>query len=641
MENTVRNHHSTKKISKTTFSSLPLLISLLGGMALFSNASADTSYEVQSGDSLSKIVAKNYPDVSKKSYNIIMQHILKSNPDAFSNENINSLRLGKTLNLTSKEKIKGLQPAPPKPTPINPQEFKKLQSQNAELEKQVQALKEKLGASPTQQTNTNPEEASSSDADKQKIASLQSEVEQLQARIKKFESEKEAQTSDAATTEDQQSKLDEAQTQIELLKTSLDELKVKNKELSKTDTTEIEKQLADAKTKIEEQTAQISKLEADNEKLSKVDTTDIEKQLADAKAKIEEQTAQISKLEADNEKLSKVDTTDIEKQLADAKAKIEEQATQISKLEAEKAEKAEKAEPATKSDSTEATNQKVEDLQAEIEILNALVAKYEAEQESKPEAEAQTDKSSDTTTSADSKQVEDLQAEIDILNALVAKYEAEQEASGTTDTDTATSSDTSNNELNAELEKLKQENSLLQTEIDKARNKAIEDNKTIAQLKEKQAKPSDSSSTAAESPAAQEKSKPSTWLNLSLFSWLLPLLAILIGLYLLSRLIKRNRDKKATEDFKTAMSTSVTSNTASAFGIDGSAPAPAAKAETEDDQSSAAPNEEDSLEAGVKIDIAKAYIEFNDTEAANEMLQEAIIEGSAAQRKEAESLLKM
>ena len=101
--------------------------------------------------------------------------------------------------------------------------------------------------------------------------------------------------------------------------------------------------------------------------------------------------------------------------------------------------------------------------------------------------------------------------------------------------------------------------------------------------------------------------------------------------------MKRNRDRKATEDFKTAMSTSVTSNTASAFGIDGSAPAPASETSNNASEPS---SEDDSLEAGVKIDIAKAYIELNNTDAANEILQEAMIEGSASQKEEAESLLK-
>ena len=62
------------------------------------------------------------------------------------------------------------------------------------------------------------------------------------------------------------------------------------------------------------------------------------------------------------------------------------------------------------------------------------------------------------------------------------------------------------------------------------------------------------------------------------------------------------------------------SDTASAFSIDGSMLPTASTVED-------APIEADSIEAGVKIDMAKAYLDLDDSEAAQELLQEAIVEG--------------
>lgn len=553
MENTVRNHHSTTKVSKTVLLSLPLFISLLGGIALFSTASAaDTTYQVQPGDSLSKIVAKNYPDVSRSSYNIIMQHILSSNSSAFSNKNINSLRLGKTINLTDKDEIEGLKPAPPKPVAINPIEFKKLQSKNSDLTNQIQALQTKLESL----DNT------------QKIPSS------------------------TDNTSDNEKVL---QTQVEELTASINELKNKNEVLSNADTTATEKTLSDSQAEVEQLNALITKLEADNEELSKTDTATIEKQFAEAQAQIEKQKLQINTLEIEKTALLKT------------------------------------------SSNTETSSKQIEDLQSEIDLLNSLVAKYEADQEEKAPA---TD-----SKNTSSKQVEGLQAELELLQGLITKYEADQEESDAlikqlkeTSSGSNSSAEPSINtsQHNTEIEKLTQENSSLKAALDSARTKAAEDSKAISELKTKLASSTkEPTQTATTTPP--QKTEPTSGLKLSSLSWLLPLLAILIGLYLLSRLIKRSRDKKATEDFKTAMSTSVTSNTASAFGIDGSAPAPSSETPNNDNKPS---NEDDSLEAGVKIDIAKAYIELNDIEAANEILQEVIVEGSTPQKEEAERLLK-
>lgn len=569
--------HSTQHSKKTLFASLPLLISLLTITTPFSSAFADTEYQVQSGDSLSKIVAKNYPDVARQSYGIIMQHILKNNPDAFANKNINSLRLGKTLTLTAKEYIEGLKPKPPAPVPVNPEEFKKLQLQNSELEKQLQVAKrelEKLQNASTQSATTGDTETAEKSTTQEDTTALKEKIDQLSAQVKQLESEKQTLEAKTTNSNEQDTKLTEANALVEQLQAQITSLKAENSELSKVDVTTIEKQLADAKA----------------------ESTELKKQLETLKTEQAKQAKANDELSAAN------------KQIETLQSKIEQLNTQISTLETEKDNK----DQTSSSDANKPDTNKLEELQAQVTFLQGLADKNEADMDEKDA------------------QIKQLEEKVAMLGGTTAGSEDNN----------AVATDT------AQLEALKEENSQLQTEINKAIEKANQDSNTIKQLKADLAAataakpvPSTSPQAPATSPAAEAEktSEPSTWLKLSILSWLLPLLAILIGLYLLSRLIKRKRDQQATENFKTAMATSASSNTASAFGIDGSAPAPNVASDSENSEQVV---EEDSLEAGVKIDIAKAYLDLNETEAANEMLQEAMIEGSRSQKEAAEKLLK-
>ena len=462
-----------KKIKKASYAIV--LTILLSSVLLSSTVFADTMYEVKPGDSLSKIVAKNYPDVAKQSHDIIMQYLLEKNPDAFSKKNINSLRVGKTLRLIDKEKIQDLKPELVTVTSktITATIFKKLQEENKSLQKQIKELKAKLASN--KQSSSQIEQK----GDEQVLAN----------NAKLFEDLKEA-------------------------------------------------------------------------------------------------------------------------------------------------------------------NKKIADLQTQIEQLNALVDKYEKEQK-------EASQSAENTATSDGKSVEDLKTELEQLRSLVTKYEADQEdadaqiqklqeqlkavgANPQTE-DTADTASTSNDEianLQAEIESLKQENTILKEQLDAAKTQSSQDTATIKQLQDQLATnnhPSEAKQVASNTATTPQKSSGS---GLAIFSWLLPLLTILIGLYLLLRLIKRMRDKKATEEFKAAMVTTASANTATAFGIDGSAPAPYQEVHSNNNgTSSNAIEEEDSLEAAVKLNIAKAYFELQDQEAANEILQEVMIEGSRKQKEEAEKLV--
>jgi FimV-like protein len=466
-KNTVQITHNSKIQSNCRI----LLMGVLGSLSFVSTAFAATSYEIQSGDSLSKIIANNYPDVKRRSYSIIVQNIIANNPAAFSNNNANSLRLGKTLNLLDRDKIEGLK----KKTPPIVEEKPKSNDQETTIPDTTAALdKEKVAPADQDQADVDIQSSTESPpanaALEQKVEDLNAEIEQLRTLVTKYEAEQESADTDST------------------------------------------------------------------------------------------------------------------------------------------------AKPSDNSAS--------EDLLAENEQLRALVTKYEAEQNAEPN---DTKEITDTTTDQTS---DDLRTEMEQLKALVQKYEAEAEDSSAQIpvTNEGNESAVALKTLNAKLDTLTQQNKQLQTALSQAKSQLSTANQTASTAAK-------DSSVAKQTISAQQSATPSIWQQ---FSWILPLLAILIGLYLLMRLIKRIRDKKATKELKIALSSSPATektNTASAFSIDGTM---LPTASTVDD----APVEEDSVEAGIKIDMAKAYLDLDDGEAAQELLQEAIIEGSAAQRAIAENLLK-
>jgi pilus assembly protein FimV len=117
----------------------------------------------------------------------------------------------------------------------------------------------------------------------------------------------------------------------------------------------------------------------------------------------------------------------------------------------------------------------------------------------------------------------------------------------------------------------------------------------------------------------------STGFDLSKLTWILPLLAILVGLgFLLKRFFagkkheELNLDEVDDLDFTT----------------------PKMKAEDRDDYLGAIePTEDESLETSIKLDVARAYMEAEDNQSAYEMLHEVLREGSRSQQDEANLLL--
>lgn len=130
---------------------LRVLLPALAGMCLSGTVwAADNAWEIEPGNTLSKIVAEKYPDYENRQ--VIMQEVLKRNPQAFRNENINSLIVGKTLQLPVPEDIPGLKPSVPKLAEnvgVDSELQEKVQAlavQVAELEETITILEEENAA---------------------------------------------------------------------------------------------------------------------------------------------------------------------------------------------------------------------------------------------------------------------------------------------------------------------------------------------------------------------------------------------------------------------------------------------------------------------------------------------------------------
>ncbi|HFC92096.1 MAG TPA: hypothetical protein ENJ51_04715 [Leucothrix mucor] len=119
-----------------------------------------------------------------------------------------------------------------------------------------------------------------------------------------------------------------------------------------------------------------------------------------------------------------------------------------------------------------------------------------------------------------------------------------------------------------------------------------------------------------------------TGFDLGKLTWLLPLLAILVGLgFLLKRFFTGKKHEELNLD------------DVDDLDLDFTTP----KMRPEDRADYQEPitelTEDESLEVSIKLDVARAYMEADDNQSAYEMLQEVLREGSIAQQDEANQLL--
>lgn len=131
---------------RTRWLQVLLAVSLTGVCWSGAVFAVDSTWKIEPGNTLSKIIAEKYPNYGNRQ--AIMRDILKRNPQAFRNQDVNSLIVGKTLQLPDPAEIPDLKPPAPKPvadTVANPALQEKLQALTAkvtELEETITILEE-------------------------------------------------------------------------------------------------------------------------------------------------------------------------------------------------------------------------------------------------------------------------------------------------------------------------------------------------------------------------------------------------------------------------------------------------------------------------------------------------------------------
>ncbi len=219
----------------------------------------DKTWEIKSGDSLGIVVSKEYSGYGNR--RAIMDAIFKASPDAFINNDINRLRIGKTLRLPAADSIPDLKPSQ-LPAPVNgstPDEafqkkLQELQAQRDELEETVKLLEDENAQ--LQELIQGYEEAKK--AKDEELAKLEARIKELEANTAsstvtaKGQSETGAQAQNGDMT-DLQKRLAELEGENIELQTQLETAKM---------------DLADSQALTEEIKTQLSDLQRQNDALS-------------------------------------------------------------------------------------------------------------------------------------------------------------------------------------------------------------------------------------------------------------------------------------------------------------------------------------------------------------------------------------
>jgi len=369
---------------------------------------------------------------------------------------------------------------------------------------------------------------------------------------------------------------------------------------------------------------------------------------SDAKADSDTDKADADKDEPNDKKADGAESDEKPTDEKDEKANVE--SSEKSTKSTEQADNStNNAEDVDKSDATDANNAEVvTQLKSQNEQLEALLEKYEAEIEILQAKLAKPDKTND------SEETEALKAQVEQLTALAEKYETENEAlkekldSGSSsdgdekasgDSAVASGSDDAES-LKAQVEQLTALAEKYETELDELKeqggsaNNATENTDSdvnadtdIAGLKTElsekdekitQLKNQVADFTKANSELSRQLADAESNLVLKWVLGGVALFALLFGFYITSSRLRKRADEAAAEELKSVM-----------------ASAEAAVEKSLDDKNP----EEDNFEAEIKLDIAKAYLELNNSFAAHEILQEVLREGSVAQQTKAQKLL--
>lgn len=557
----------------------------------------EQKYVVSSGDTLIRIVRKQYPEIKdRQSQRIIMNEVVKLNDNGFINNDINGIRLGSTLVLPGIDAIDGLKK--PAPKDVVEEEVVEEKKPAIDQDQASEASSEATQASPAEEPvkeETTPEQTPQSSSSESKG----SDDATLTAQLTALTDEKKALESTLSET---QSKVKQLSTELEAIRSS--------------DTRQASEALSTSETKVADLSKKVDELEAQNEALTeKLDT--VEEKYSSLKSEKDQQDSSLinvenaktgaeSQLQSLTESLNqeRAKNKRIQEEIKQYEADIEILNAKLADLEKTSGNAEESATAA------KATTDQVEALTAQVEQLTSLAEKYETENSDlKQQISKQStpDGANETAISGSgSGDIEALQAQVEQITALAEKYESELDAlkaQGVSAGESqvaepaAVDPDVLSN-LQSDNEKKEQRITELERQVQDFTGANADLSRQIEVLKE-----SSGSGTG--------------WL-----AWLLPIFALLGGSYWLSSRLRKRADEEAAEELRSVMSS-----------------AEAAVEESLPASNGAVEQENDDFEADIKLDIAKAYFELNNQDAAHNILQEVLREGSTEQRTKAEKLL--
>ncbi|MBU0654151.1 MAG: hypothetical protein KJ914_03350 [Gammaproteobacteria bacterium] len=235
----MKRTHLTSRLLTVSVTALALSLCLSTAVA------DDKTWDIKPGDTLGSIVAQEYPGYANRK--AIMEAILKASPDAFINNDLNRMTVGKTLKLPAADSIPGLQPPPPPSSAgvtdqATQEKLQALQAERDELGETIKLMEDE-NAQLQELIQDYEETKKAKDAE---LAKLEARVKELEAGTAAGES-KQQETAPAAASGDiaeLQQKITtlegeniELQTQLETAKMDLDD--------SQAQTEEIKTQLAD------------------------------------------------------------------------------------------------------------------------------------------------------------------------------------------------------------------------------------------------------------------------------------------------------------------------------------------------------------------------------------------------------------
>ncbi|MGB1255100.1 MAG: FimV/HubP family polar landmark protein [Thiolinea sp.] len=521
-----------------------LLISCQLTAAVF--AAEPTIVEIKPNDTLSGIVVQAYPGYGNR--RAVMQFLLDKNPQAFVNNNINRLIVGRKLQLPDVAELPGT------------------------------ATRLAVEAEPAASAQTQNNQVVSADAETlAKLNALTAERDKLSAALKALEAENLSLQSRITELEQlkaqQDAELQQLEEKIKALEVALAESQTAGN--SNADKQVDQEELQQLRSINEASQSELKQLQGTHE-AAQAELKQLRSANESAQAELEQSRAVNADLETQNQQLTQqLDEAKKSKTAAEAKnVALQEQATTL------------KADAPEVQQQLEQLKKSSEELKAENAELNSQLATAR-------------------------EQLTESQKDAEVLRAELADL------------------DSRNATLSKDLEEMNLRNSDLQSALDVANEQNATLQTEMAQI----------NAAAANDVNIVKEAQPAfDWT--SLWPWLLALLLLPVAWLLGRRSHPVTEDKPPVVDVVNVSEPEVVDAQAEVVNaaIDPVVPT-AEPGELDNISSPHIPVIPDNPDTALKLDMARAYLDLRDSEAANDMLQEVMREGGTQQQQEAREIL--